>query len=217
MYPFNDDWTNSIFFSQDPVAIDSVMYDFLHTEGPIPIEGSQNYLHQAADPFPNTYDPEGDGRFLNTSLGVHEHWNPQMPIFSKARYSGTSEGGIDFVALGSERAESSVIITTPMEYKVYVRGQEHPIQISWKVFYKVPETIVMGPIKVEATVNGVDITRVDYLEFYLDKTLQYADYEPPFSWAWTQSSFSYHTIVVRAYLDRGDYSIGAERTVLKIL
>ena len=33
MYPFNGDWTNSLFFSQDPVAIDSVMYDFLYTEG----------------------------------------------------------------------------------------------------------------------------------------------------------------------------------------
>jgi hypothetical protein len=25
MYPFKDDWTNSLFFSQDPVAIDSVV------------------------------------------------------------------------------------------------------------------------------------------------------------------------------------------------
>jgi len=30
MYPFNNDWTNSLFFSQDPIAIDSVMYDFPH-------------------------------------------------------------------------------------------------------------------------------------------------------------------------------------------
>ena len=42
MYPFNNDWTNSLFFSQDPVAIDSVMYDFLHAEGTNPCEGSQN-------------------------------------------------------------------------------------------------------------------------------------------------------------------------------
>ena len=51
MYPFNDDWTNSLFFSQDPVALDSVMYDFLLTEGTNPIEGAQNYLHQAAVPI----------------------------------------------------------------------------------------------------------------------------------------------------------------------
>ena len=82
MYPFNDDWTNSLFFSQDPVALDSVMYDFLLTEGTNPIEGSQNYLHQAAVPSPNVYDPEHDGMYLSTSLGVHEHWDRTVNIFS---------------------------------------------------------------------------------------------------------------------------------------
>ena len=32
MYPFCDDWMSSLFFSQDSVAIDSVMYDFLYVE-----------------------------------------------------------------------------------------------------------------------------------------------------------------------------------------
>jgi hypothetical protein len=44
MYPFNGDWTNSLFFSQDPVAMDSVMYDFLFAEGTNPSEASQNYI-----------------------------------------------------------------------------------------------------------------------------------------------------------------------------
>ncbi len=94
MYPFNDDWTNSLFFSQDPVAIDSVMFDFLYTEGTNPIEGSQNYLHQSAEPIPNEYDPEGDGDYLNNSLGVHEHWDTSVNIFSYERYIG-----IDFMAV----------------------------------------------------------------------------------------------------------------------
>ena len=94
MYPFNGDWTNSLFFSQDPVAIDSVMYDFLYTEGTNPIEGSQNYLHQSANPIPNEYDPEGDGVYLNHSLGVHEHWDTSVNIFSYERYIG-----IDFMAV----------------------------------------------------------------------------------------------------------------------
>jgi len=99
MYPFNNDWTNSLFFSQDPVAIDSVMFDFLHTEGTNPCEGSQNYLHQSAVPNPNTYDPENDGSYLSTSLGVHEHWNKSVDIFSTERYVGLSSNGIDFVAI----------------------------------------------------------------------------------------------------------------------
>jgi len=94
MYPFNGDWTNSLFFSQDPVAIDSVMYDFLYTEGTNPIEGSQNYLHQSAEPIPNKYDPEGDGEYLDHSLGIHEHWDTSVNIFSFERYNG-----IDFMAV----------------------------------------------------------------------------------------------------------------------
>ena len=99
MYPFNNNWTNSLFFSQDPVAIDSVMFDFLHTEGTNPCEGSQNYLHQSAVPNPNTYDPENDGVYLSSSLGVHEHWNKSVDIFSPERYLGLSGNGIDFVAI----------------------------------------------------------------------------------------------------------------------
>jgi hypothetical protein len=94
MYPFNGDWTNSMFFSQDPVAIDSVMYDFLYTEDTNPTEGSQNYLHQSAQPVPNKYDPENDGEYLDYSLGVHEHWDTSVNIFSSERYVG-----IDFVPI----------------------------------------------------------------------------------------------------------------------
>ena len=96
MYPFNGDWTNSLFFSQDPVAMDSVMYDFLYTEGTNPIEGSQNYLHQSAEPMPNEYDPEGDGEYLDYSLGVHEHWDTNVDIFSPDRYTA-----IDYVAIAN--------------------------------------------------------------------------------------------------------------------
>jgi hypothetical protein len=98
MTPFNDDWPNSLFLSQDPVAIESVGFDFLYYEfdenhpteggtpdtdkGPFPhFAGTDDYLHQAADPnnWPEEpenieYDPENDGTVL-TSLGTHEHWN----------------------------------------------------------------------------------------------------------------------------------------------
>lgn len=97
MYPFNNDWTNSLFFSQDPVAIDSVMYDFLHAEGTNPSEGSQNYLHQSAEPPTGVYDPENDGVYLSDGLGVHEHWDISFDIFSSDRYSGPDENGIDYI------------------------------------------------------------------------------------------------------------------------
>jgi hypothetical protein len=96
MQPFNIDWPNSLFLSQDPVAIQSVCYDFLFeefdadhpTEGLDVLDGDRgpfsrfpaadDFLHQAASPanWPAgiEYDPENDGTVLG-SLGVHEHWN----------------------------------------------------------------------------------------------------------------------------------------------
>ena len=106
MEPFKNDWTNCLFFSQDPIAMDSVMYDFLYTEGTNPIEGAQNYLHQGAEPPENTYDPEGDGVYLSESIGVHEHWDTSVDIWEPERYSGTSGNGIDFVAFGKEHTKS---------------------------------------------------------------------------------------------------------------
>jgi hypothetical protein len=80
MAPFNDGWPSSIFMSMDPVAIDSVGFNFLIAEWPhlADIANADNYLREAAlanDPPSKTiYDPEQDGVRLR-SLGVHERWN----------------------------------------------------------------------------------------------------------------------------------------------
>lgn len=94
MSPFNDDWPSSIFVSGDPVAIDSVCYDFLWTEwSDWPrISGADDYLHEAAladdPPSGTSYDPDSDGLGL-ASLGVHEHWNNSLhKQYSRNRGSG---------------------------------------------------------------------------------------------------------------------------------
>jgi len=77
--PFNNDWPSSFFASQDPVAIDSVALDFLSAEDATIAPAADNYLHEAAliphPPSGTVYDPDGDGKPLKVSLGVHEHWN----------------------------------------------------------------------------------------------------------------------------------------------
>jgi gluconolactonase len=80
--PFNDDWTSSLFASQDPVAIDSVGVDFLQVDLPKSacMPGTDDYLHEAAlanDPPSGTYyDPDHATNTVRlASLGVHEHWN----------------------------------------------------------------------------------------------------------------------------------------------
>jgi len=191
MYPFNDDWTNSLFFSQDPVAIDSVMYDFLHTEGTNPCEGSQNYLHQSAEPPSNVYDPENDGVFVSESLGVHEHWNKTVDIFSSERYSNPSSNGIDFISIGEEHAHPAVIITKPTAGFLYISGEAK---------LRFPVTIILRDIDVEAKVNYVS-DDVEKVEFYIDKELVFTDVEEPYVWTWKGGPNFKHTLETVAYYD----------------
>jgi len=109
MPPFNNDWSNSILMSLDPVAIESVGYDFLRTEfnginkhDPINNDwenipnmyGVDDYMHQAADaanwPEGIIYDPDNSGKPI-PGLGTHEHWNnPNEKQYS--RNLGTNKG-----------------------------------------------------------------------------------------------------------------------------
>jgi hypothetical protein len=100
--PWNNNWTSSMFFSQDPVAIESVGFDFLYYEfdssnslDAFPHYGAvDDYLHQAASsenwPSGITYDPENDGTIIE-SLGVHEHWNNPADM-QYSRNLGTNDG-----------------------------------------------------------------------------------------------------------------------------
>jgi hypothetical protein len=101
--PFSGDWPSSLFVSQDPVAIDSVGFDFLLAEWPQEVSvadgGAQDYLHEAAlaenPPSGTFYDPEGDGTVM-TSLGVHEHWN--NPVDKQYSRNLGSGAGIELVS-----------------------------------------------------------------------------------------------------------------------
>ena len=80
--PFNGHWASSLFASQDPVAIDSVAFDFLWAEWmDYPhMSGAGDYLHEAAlannPPSGTFYDPDhATSTTRLASLGVHEHWN----------------------------------------------------------------------------------------------------------------------------------------------
>ena len=115
MPPFNNNWANSMFMSLDPVAIESVGYDFLRTEfdgvhkhDPVNNEwesipnafGVDDYMHQAADsanwPEGITYDPDNSGKPIPV-LGVHEHWNNAIDK-QYSRNLGTGKG-IELVSI----------------------------------------------------------------------------------------------------------------------
>ena len=102
--PFSGDWPKSLFGSQDPVAIDSVGFDFLRVEfiDTPRRPGVDSYLHEAAladsPPSGTFYDPDhAQGVRRLASLGVHEHWNnPTEKKYS--RNLGKPEG-IELIAI----------------------------------------------------------------------------------------------------------------------
>jgi len=102
--PFDGNWTSSLLASQDPVAIDSVGFDFLWTEyEDLPRRGgADDYLHEAAlaenPPSGTFYDPDHPAPEKRlASLGVHEHWNnPKEKKYSRNLGSGE---GIELVAV----------------------------------------------------------------------------------------------------------------------
>jgi hypothetical protein len=104
--PFEGNWTCSLLASQDPVAVDSVGYDFLRAEyDDFPRRsGAEDYLHEAAlahDPPSGTfYDPDHPTPVKQLeSLGVHEHWNnPEEKKYSRNLGSGP---GIELIACGA--------------------------------------------------------------------------------------------------------------------
>jgi hypothetical protein len=141
MAPFNNDYPNSLFVSQDPVAMESVAFDFLFYEfdedhptegspangdkGPFPhFEGTDDYIIQAADPsfWPSgfEYDPEDDGTPIG-SLGVHEHWNNATDKLYSRNF-GLSEG----IELASEYTPTSVFEQSNPQNNTFQLEQNYP-------------------------------------------------------------------------------------------
>lgn len=116
--PWNNDWSSSLFISQDPVAIESVGFDMLYhiydgTNGlnSYPHMGAvDDYLEQAADssnwPEGIVYDPENDGTPIG-SLGVHEHWNNNTDM-EYSRNLGTGDG-IEFLKIFPDTDVNAII------------------------------------------------------------------------------------------------------------
>lgn len=97
--PFDGGFAASVFFSQDPVALDSVGADFLINQPAVTSRnaalagnlGVENYLHEAA--LADT--PPSGATYLNgagnpaKSLGAHEHWNNAVErLYSRDRGEG---------------------------------------------------------------------------------------------------------------------------------
>ena len=98
--PFNNEWMGSLFVSQDPVAIESVVLDFALAAWPDAPDMmySDHAMEEMAlannPPSGVKYDPERDGTPL-ASLGTAEHWN--NPVDKKYSRNLGKDKGIELV------------------------------------------------------------------------------------------------------------------------
>ena len=148
--PFNNDWPNSIFISQDQVALESVCLDFLRSEfndpnGPgkaRPYFGAVNdYLLQAADsafwPEGITYDPENDGTPIG-SLGTHEHWNNDQEKlysgnmgFNKGIELISTNGGLVKTGVAADNTDNAPVIDGEDSDDCWANATLHQINNTW--------------------------------------------------------------------------------------
>jgi hypothetical protein len=147
--PFNNTFTSSIFVSFDPVAIESVGYDFLRSEYTdantqdvsVQMPGVDDYLHQAADsanwPKGIKYDPNGTGQYV-ASLGVHELWNNATGKKYTRNLNPITGTGIELIE--TEQTSTSVANQEngPEYFQIY-QNYPNPFNPSTTIAYSLPE------------------------------------------------------------------------------
>ncbi|MGE5796105.1 MAG: T9SS type A sorting domain-containing protein [Ignavibacteria bacterium] len=149
MAPFNNDWMSSVFASLDPVAIESVGYDFLRSEftstrsvgdgaGTYPQKpAADDYLHQASDSAlwaeDIKYDPNNDGNYF-ASLGTHEHWNNETDK-QYSRNLGTGDG-IELLKI-LDYTDVEKELNLPAGYNLS-QNYPNPFNPTTKISYSIP-------------------------------------------------------------------------------
>jgi hypothetical protein len=153
MPPFNTDWPSSLFVSQDPMAIDSVAFDFMYAEWDANdpeyyarMDGAEDYLHEASllpDPCSGVfYDPVGDSNGIPASLGTHEHWNNSTDMeYSRNLETGL---GIELVALLHDLGYKQDVAEKDIAVSGTVTGDYKDTQTGNDEYESIQEVISVG-------------------------------------------------------------------------
>jgi hypothetical protein len=146
MAPFNNDYMSSLFVSLDPVAIESVGYDFLRSEftsasgvdSSVQMSGVDDYLHQAADSnnwaSGIKYDPDSNGVHI-ASLGTHEHWNNSIDK-KYTRNLGTGNG-IELIQISPSVGIEKTSDNVPEDF-ISVQNYPNPFNPATNISFHLP-------------------------------------------------------------------------------
>jgi len=129
---FGGEFPNSIFLSTDPVAIDSVMYDFLNLEDSKPDE-SQLYLHRAKE----------------VGLGTHDHWNnPTDKQYSRIDFRKIDMAFNLIAPTGGQIIPSGSIYT--------IQWEAHTEAVSFRLWYSMDNGKKWKLLEEDLTGNDYD-------------------------------------------------------------
>ncbi len=149
MQPFNNQYSSSLFVSLDPVAIESVGYDFLRSEftveskrdPSVQMPAVDDYLHQAADsanwPKGIKYDPNGTGQYV-ASLGTHEHWNNATDKKYSRNLDPVNGTGIELIEIENIATSVATRENGPEYFQIY-QNYPNPFNPSTTIAYNLPE------------------------------------------------------------------------------
>ncbi|MCD6237094.1 MAG: PKD domain-containing protein, partial [Thermoplasmata archaeon] len=141
----------------------------------------------------------GDGSISYTRNPLHQYSASGIyTVRLKVRDNNGAENSIikPVIVNLSDNLCPLIFIKTPSSRHIYLFGKEYkfPLKMPW----------IIGKVIIEVTAED-NQSGLEKVEFYVNNKLKYIDYNPPYSWTWSERSFGKaYNIKVKAYDGAGN-------------